>query len=231
MENSSFYTKGDRDEIVSRIGQVHTITMFCPLYDYVIQSLRSTFEMMLPKYNVSDNRWEDVPTIDALNVFVFTTNFFKTAGLEVDDSVLGIIISSLKMFKKLKRINFEFTEDEDIKHTYDILLKKSTDKMRKCIYNVEVIEMNLSDMFSQTVIDLINKIFIYNELIPNSYLKRKFTLDFEFDEYVSFIDMFICNNKDNLDLLDRNICDYFNTFPPLVNEQKPDIRLITNYSN
>lgn len=231
MENSSFYTKGDREEIISRIGQVHTITMFCPIEDTCIQSLKNSFEMMIPKYKTSDNRWDGVPCIDALGVFLFTTNFLRSTLPELDIEIIGVIASSLKMFKKLKKINFEFTDNTDIKETYEALLQKKKEKMKKCIYSVDVIEMNFSDMFSQTVIDLINKIFVYNELIPNSYLERKFKLDFNFDEYSSFMSMFINNNRENLDALDKKICDYLQTFPPLVIEQKPKIRLLTNYAN
>ena len=89
--------------------------------------------------------------------------------------------------------------------------------------------MNLSDLFSQGIIDLINKVFICNGLMSNSYLERTFQLEFTYDEYVSFIDMFVNNNRPNLDALDANICDYFVLFPPLVKEQKPKIRILTNY--
>ena len=231
MENSSFYTKGEKEEVTSRIGQVHTITMFCPIGDYCVQSMKNSFDMMLPKYKKNDKLWKDVPAIDALNVFVFTTAFFKTSELEVDTSIFSIIVSSLKMFKKLKKINFEFTDDPDIAATYAGLIKKSKESMKKYIYNVDVLEMNLCDMFSQTIIDLLNKVFAYNELIPNSYLERKFKLDFDYDEYITFMDMFIGNNRDNLNLLDNKICDYFRAFPNLINEQKPKIRIITNYSD
>ena len=231
MENSSFYTKGEKEEVISRISQVHTITMYCPLRDFCIQSLKSSFELMLPKYKKGENLWKGVPAIDALNVFIFTTGFVDTVGLEVNKDVLSVIASSLKMFKKLKKINFEFTDDEDIENTYNILLKKSKEGIKKYIYKVELLEMNLSDLFSQRIIDLLNKIFVYNEMMPNSYLERKFKLDFKYDEYVSFIDMFINNNKENLDSLDNKICDYFRAFPKLVNEQKPNIRILTNYSD
>lgn len=229
MENRSFYTKGEKEEVVSRIGQVHTITIFCPLGDLYIQSLKNTFENMLPKYKKEDNIWKGVPAIDALNVFLLTSSFCNKMDLDYNSDIIGVIASSFKMFKKLKKINFEFTDDSEIEKTYNILLKKSKESIKKYIYRVEVIEMNLSDMFSQTVIDIINKVFIYNELIPNSYLERKFKINFKFDDYVSYINMFINNNKENLDILDTKICDYLNLFPPLVSEQKPNIRLLTNY--
>ena len=134
MGNNNFYTKGEKEEVVSRIGQVHTITLFCPMSDFCIQSLKSSFDMMLPKYKTSDNRWDGVPAIDALNVFLFTTSFLNTAGLDVDRNIFSIVVSSLKMFKKLKKINFEVTEDEEIKGTYDMILKKINPGPKRSIY-------------------------------------------------------------------------------------------------
>lgn len=229
MEKSVFYTKGEREEITSRMNQVHTITLFCPISDLAVMSLQNSFEMILPKYKKSDVLWVGVPSIDALNVFLFTTSYIKTQNLDINLGMIEAMASSLKMFKKLKKINFCFTDDKEIENSYNVLLKRSNDKMKKCIYNVELLELNLSDMFSQTIIDLVNKIFMCNEIIPNSYLERKFHIDFNYDDYMTFMDMFIGNNKDNLDMLDNKICDYFRLFPPLVNEQKPSIRLITNY--
>ena len=233
MANSSFYTKGDRESVTSRMNQVHTITMFCPTSDSGVQSLKNTLEMMLPKYKISKDMWKNIPSIDALNAFIFTASYLKNSGVETDNTILSIIVSSLKMFNKLKNISFKFTDDENVELTYSSLLRNAKDaiNVKKCIYNVDLLELNLSDMFSQSVIDLINKIFVCNELIPNSYLKRRFILDFKYDDYISFIDMFLSNNKEHLDMLDNKIADYLRAFPPLVNEQKPHIRIVTNYSD
>lgn len=231
MEENNFYIKGFKDDIVSRISQVHTITMFCPISDYGVQSLKNTFEIMAPKYKTGENVWSNVPTLDALNAFLFTTSFCDNLNLDINKDVLGVIASSLRMFTKLKKITFEFTDDKEIENTYNLLLKKVTDGPKKVIYRVDVVEMNLSDMFCQTVIDLINRVFMTNEVMPNSYLERKFRLDFKYDEYVNFMNMFIGNNIENLNKLDENICDYFTAFPQLIIDQKPEIRVITNYKD
>ena len=234
MGNTTFYTKGDRDQVLSRIGQVHTITMLCPVIDMGINSLRGSMEMMIPKYKVNEKLWKNVPAIDALNTFLFTMSFFKDSNLNVDPKMVTVISSSLRMFKRLKYINFEFTDDFEIYETYKALinnLKDSKDVKKKCIYKVESLEFNLSDLFSQRVIDIFNKVLIFNDLMPNSYLERKFRMDFSYEEYESFINMFIGNNCDRLNSLDGNICDYFRMFPPLIIEQKPNIIVITNYSD
>lgn len=231
MGNSMFYTKGERDKVLTRIGQVHTITMYCPISDPGISMLRGSMELLIPKYQVNDNLWKGVPAIDALNVFIFTIAFFKSSETKIDPEMVSVISSSLRMFNRLKYINFEFTEDPDVLQTYEMVINKKKIDKTKCIYKLESLEINLSDMFSQNIIDIFNKVLILNELIPNSYLDRVFRMDFTYDEYESFINMFIGNNSVMLNSLDMNICDYFKKFPPLVEEQKPDIIVMTNYAD
>lgn len=226
MGNSNFYIKGNYEDIITRISQVHTITMFCPMSDHCVQGLKNTFEIMLTEYKKNEDYWENVPTIDALNVFIFNDNMNR----DYDSGIFSVIVSSLKMFNRLKRINFQFTDDEDILNSYKQIMKNNIEGTTKYIYNVDVIEMNLSEMFSQMIIDMLNRIFICNEYLPNSYLDRKFMVDFKYDDYMSFMDMVINNNKETLDALDDKICDYFKSFPKLVMEQKPNIRVVTNYS-
>lgn len=226
MGNSNFYIKGNYEDIITRISQVHTITMFCPMSDHCVQGLKNTFEIMLAEYKKNEDYWENVPTIDALNAFIFNDNMNR----DYDSGIFSVIVSSLKMFNRLKRINFQFTDDEDILNSYKQIMKNNIEGTTKYIYNVDVIEMNLSEMFSQMIIDMLNKIFICNEYLPNSYLDRKFMVDFQYDDYMAFMDMVINNNKEMLDALDDKICDYFKSFPKLVMEQKPNIRVVTNYS-
>lgn len=226
MGNSNFYIKGNYEDIITRISQVHTITMFCPMSDHCVQGLKNTFEIMLAEYKKNEDYWENVPTIDALNAFIFNDNM----NMDYDSGIFSVIVSSLKMFNRLKRINFQFTDDEDILNSYKQIMKNNIEGTTKYIYNVDVIEMNLSEMFSQMIIDMLNRIFICNEYLPNSYLDRKFMVDFKYDDYMSFMDMVINNNKETLDALDDKICDYFKSFPKLVMEQKPNIRVVTNYS-
>lgn len=231
MDKTEFYTKGKKEDVISRIGQVHTITLFCPLQDFCVQELLYTFEIMLSDYKTGEDEWKGVPAIDALNAFLFTSSLQEVVSADVDKNIINIIMSSLKMFNRLKIINFKFTDDEEIWNTYNIILKREKEGIKKYIYNVDKVELNLSDMFSQRIIDLLNKVFICNELMSNSYLDRKFVLDFTYDEYKTFMEMFINNNSESFDTLDKNICEYFISFPKLIKEQKPKIRIITNYSN
>ena len=226
MGNDSFFTKGDRENILQRIGQVHTITIYCPLDDDGVLALWGSLGDVAQRYRTDIYEWKNVPTFDALNAFIYLTN-----NCDVEDKgIIGIIVSSLKMFNRLKYINFSFTDNPEIKESYDSFLNRRNGK-KGYIYKVDRLELNLSEMFSQWVIDLLNRVFICNEIISNSYLERKFCIDFTYDEYMSFIDMFLSNNESSFDSLDKNICEYFKSFPTLINEQKPDIRLITNYSD
>ena len=226
MGNDSFFTKGDRENILQRIGQVHTITIYCPLDDDGVLALWESLGDVAQRYRTDMYEWKNVPTFDALNAFIFLSK-----NCEVDDKgIIGIIVSSLKMFNRLKYINFSFTDNPEIKESYDSFLNRGNGK-KGYIYKVDRLELNLSEMFSQWVIDLLNRVFICNEIISNSYLERKFCIDFTYDEYMNFMDMFLTNNGGSFDSLDKNICEYFKSFPTLINEQKPNIRLITNYSD
>ena len=226
MGNDSFFTKGDRENILQRIGQVHTITIYCPLDDDGVLALWESLGSVAQRYRTDVYEWKNVPTFDALNAFIYLTN-----NCDVEDKgIIGIIVSSLKMFNRLKYINFSFTDNPEIKESYDSFLNRGNGK-KGYIYKVDRLELNLSEMFSQWVIDLLNRVFICNEIISNSYLERKFCIDFTYDEYMNFMDMFLTNNGGSFDSLDKNICEYFKSFAALINEQKPEIRLITNYSD
>ena len=226
MGNDSFFTKGDRENILQRIGQVHTITIYCPLDDDGVLALWESLGDVAQRYRTDMYEWKNVPTFDALNVFIYLTN-----NCDVEDKgIIGIFVSSLKMFNRLKYINLSFTDNPEIKESYDSFLNRRNGK-KGYIYKVDRLELNLSEMFSQWVIDLLNRVFICNEIISNSYLERKFCIDFTYDEYMNFMDMFLTNNGGSFNSLDKNICEYFKSFPTLINEQKPDIRLITNYSD
>ena len=226
MGNDSFFTKGDRENILQRIGQVHTITIYCPLDDDGVLALWGSLGDVAQRYRTDIYEWKNVPTFDALNAFIYLTN-----NCDVEDKgIIGIIVSSLKMFNRLKYINFSFTDNPEIKESYDSFLNRRNGK-KGYIYKVDRLELNLSEMFSQWVIDLLNRVFICNEIISNSYLERKFCIDFTYDDYMNFMDMFLTNNGSSFDSLDKNICEYFKSFPTLINEQKPDIRLIRNYSD
>ena len=104
MGNDSFFTKGDRENILQRICQVHTITIYCPLDDDGVLALWESLGDVAQRYRTDMYEWKNVPTFDALNAFIFLS---KNCEVE-DKGIIGIIVSSLKMFNRLKYINFSF---------------------------------------------------------------------------------------------------------------------------
>ena len=60
-------------------------------------------------------------------------------------------------------------------------------------------------------------------------MKRRFFIDFEFDEYISFTDMIFSNNKELAKQMDANVINYLIMFPVVVVQSKPKIRIVTNY--
>ena len=130
-----------------------------------------------------------------------------------------------------------FNDNDELMDAYERLINLDSNECTKedineltNVYSINALEIYLSDMFDQEIIDFINKHFIYNGIISNSYLERDFLITFEFDEYISYINMLIENNIDRLSMYDENIADYLRVFPSIIGDTaKPDIRLYTNY--
>ena len=127
--------------------------------------------------------------------------------------------------------NKKFSKFSQLLERNEINCNEDHTNLLVTIYSIDVLEMNLSDMFSQEVIDIYNKTMIANGLMSNSYLKRDFYIKFEFEGYINFIGMIINNNLITLDNMDKNITDYFRLFPTFIEKQKPMIIISTNYSN
>jgi predicted CopG family antitoxin len=177
-----------------------------------------------------------IPAIDFYNAVLFANKCCEEKG--VDTRYIFAMIGVVRTFSNLKNISVVFSDDDELRDSYERLLNIDSDD-GVCdiideltnVYSIDVIEMYLGDMFDQEVIDLINKHFIANEIISNSYLERDFLIMFDFEEYISYINMFIDNNEDRLSMYDRDIMDYLRVFPSIIGDMsKPNIRLYTNYS-
>lgn len=220
------YIKGNREDILNRKDNIQSITVFCPVNFDSLRELQLHFNDMLPQYKSDENRWLDVPCIDALKVFLVVVGKYGIAN----SYPIDVITSLLKSFLKLKYIDFEFVDDTDLMSAFNYKNWKENKDEHKKIFRIKRLEFNLSNMFSQDIIDIFNKVLMLNEIIPNSYLDRKFEIDFSYEEYISFMDMFLGNNANSFNMLDGNICDYFRSFPQIVIDNMPDIKIITNYS-
>lgn len=233
MENST-YVKGNKEEVIKRFSQIHSVTLRCPINDDGVIFLRSRMITSFGSYLDGNGKFNKIPVSDFVNAFMNTLNFCKSKKVSV--KMLYIIIGCIQGFKNLKYISVEFTDDADVLKAYnDIQNKDNTDnekvKMLKSIYDINVLEFNLSDMFSQEVIDFFNKCMMHNGLMSNSYLKREFYIDFDYDGYVAFMDMFLGNNGITFEEMDKNIIEYFRMLPVFIADQKPSILVITNYSD
>jgi hypothetical protein len=230
------YTKGEKENVVTRVEQVSDVTLYIPTLERCMDYLYDGLVCLCKNYVSEDDIFSNVPAIDFYNVVLYVSKCCKENDISVDyiSAMLGI----LKLFTNLKRVNVVFKDDIKLKESYDKLVNFDLSVVAKNevieelinVYSIDVLEMYLGDMFDQQVIDLLNKSFISNGIISNSYLERDFLITFEFDEYISYINMFVDNNIDRLSMMDEDILDYFRVFPSIIGEiSKPDIKLYTNY--
>ena len=231
------YTKGDKEKVMTRIEQVSDITLHIPsserCMDYLYDSL-----MLLCNHYVDEDDGDLfllIPAIDFYNVVLFANKCCKEKG--VDTKYISALMGVVSTFTKLKYISVVFRDSDELRDSYERLINMDKDSVASDaiteltnIYSIDVLEMYLGDMLDQDIIDLINKHFISNEIISNSYLERDFLVMFRFDEYVTYINMFIENNIDRLSMYDSDIMDYLRVFPSIIGDVfNPDIRLYTNY--
>lgn len=230
------YTKGDKEKVITRIEQVSDITLRIPsserCMDYLYDSL-----MILCNHYVDEDDGDLfllIPAIDFYNVVMFANKCCKEK--DVDAKYISAMMGVVSTFTNLKYISVVFRDDDELRDSYERLINMDNNGINDAIieltniYSIDVLEMYLGDMLDQDIIDLINKHFISNEIISNSYLERDFLVMFRFDEYITYINMFIENNIDRLSMYDSDIMDYLRVFPSIIGDIfNPDIRLYTNY--
>ena len=231
------YTKGDKDKVLTRIDQVSDITLYVPSSDRCMDYLYDSLMILCNHYTdvSSEEMFLLIPAIDFYNVVLFANKCCKEK--DVDTKYIFAMMGIVKSFTNLKYISIVFRDDDELRDSYERLIYiDSKENINEIIeeltnvYTIDALEMYLGDMFDQEIIDLFNKHMISNEIISNSYLERNFLILFEFEEYVTYINMFIENNMDRLSMYDSNIMDYLRIFPTIIGDHsKPDIRLYTNY--
>jgi hypothetical protein len=232
------YTKGDKDNVVTRIEQVSDVTLYIPTLERCMDYLYDGLISLCSHY-VNENNADVfllIPAIDFYNVVLYASKCCKEN--DVDTSYISAMLGVVRSFTNLKHVSVVFRDDIELRDSYERLINIDSNIVSKSevineltnVYSIDVIEMFLGDMFDQKIIDLINKSFISNGIISNSYLERDFLIEFEFDEYISYINMFVDNNIDRLSMLDEDIMDYLRVFPSIIGDvSKPVIKLYTNY--
>jgi predicted CopG family antitoxin len=219
------------------MNQVSSITLHVPTSDRCMDYLYDGLISLCGHY-VNENDVDVfllIPAIDFYNVVLYVNKCCKEN--DVDTNYISAMMGVVSTFTKLKYISVVFRDSDELRDSYERLINMDKDSVISDaiteltnIYSIDVLEMYLGDMLDQDIIDLINKHFISNEIISNSYLERDFLVMFRFDEYISYINMFIDNNIDRLSMYDSDIMDYLRVFPSIIGDVfNPDIRLYTNY--
>lgn len=231
------YTKGDRDNVVTRVDQVSDITLYVPTSNRCMDYLYDSLMILCNHYVDEDNSdiFLNIPAIDFFNVVLFSNKCCKEK--DVDTKYISAMMGVVGSFTNLKYISVAFRDDNELRDSYERLINMDdniavNDVINELtnVYSIDALEMYLGGMLDQEIIDLINKHFISNEIISNSYLERDFLIAFDFDEYISYINMFIDNNIDRLSMYDNDIMDYLRMFPSIIGDCfRPHIRLYTNY--
>lgn len=170
-------------------------------------------------------------TNDVINVLMGCFDYCHEK--DYDTIVLTSILSVFGTFKNLRYITFTFIEGSNLLENYEILgdSEYEGDKtdIFKDLYDIRRMEIHLCDSLDRSVVDFLNTMFIFYGYIPNDYMKRRFYIDFEFDEYTSFIQMIFSNNKELVKVVGVDVVNYLILFPKIVIEKKPRIRIVTNY--
>lgn len=234
----SRYTKGDKNKVMTRIDQVSDITIYIPTSEMCMDYLYDGLITLCHHYINEDDGdvFSRIPAIDFYNVVLYVNKCCKKKN--IDTNYIFTIVGIIRTFINLKYISVKFRDDIELKETYDRMINMDMNVVDKNeiinkltnVYSIDMMEIYLGDMFDQKIIDLINKSFIFNGIISNSYLERDFLITFEFDEYVSYFNMFVDNNIERLSMMDEDIIDYLRVFPTIIGDiSKPDIKLYTNY--
>ena len=232
------YVKGNKESVVTRIEQVSGVTIYIPTQERCMDFLYDGLISLCNNYVDEDDGdvFCLIPAIDFYNVILYVNKCCKESG--VDTNYISAMVGVVRTFVNLKYVSVVFRDDIELRDSYERLINFDSKNISKSeainelsnIYTIDIIEMYLGDMFDQQIIDLINKSFIFNGIISNSYLEREFLITFEFDEYISYINMFVDNNIDRLSMMDEDIIDYLRVFPSIVGDvSKPIVKLYTNY--
>ena len=213
-----------------KMGQIYAVTIKCPSemddFGMLYNSMCSNFKIDGPVEENDLKIFKNVPKSDLYFMLERTYEYCDMINCPTDGLVY--LASLINSFPNLKYVTVEFTDDDEI---YDIYSTEMTASKMKKIYNIDTIQIILYDKLHQDTIDLINKNLIFNDLIPNEYLKRRFVVDFTFKEYTSYIDMVISNNMPYFESESGQAAiDFLKLFPKHITKSKPNVRLITNYS-
>jgi hypothetical protein len=229
------YFNMEKNKFAFRLLQIFEIDLKLPLKDKGIFN----FYIFLKKSGIENTISEDdyckkimsLHSNDVVNILMECFNYCKEKKIKT--SGLECIFSIFNVFRNLRNVTFTFINDENYFELFENALSDLDNEKKQDFFNqtytVTKIEMYLSDSLDKNVVDFFNNMFIFYGYIPNDYMNRKFYVDFDFDDYVSFMNMVLSNNSDFIQVIGEDGIDFLTSFPTIVTQHKPKVRLITNY--
>lgn len=231
------YFNMEKNKFAFRLLQIFEIELKLPLNDEAIFNFYNFLKNSGNIYTISEDddyckKFMSLHSNDVVNILMECFNDCKDKKIRT--SGLECIFSIFNVFRNLRNVTFTFINDENYFELFENALSDNLDNENKQdffnkIYTVTKIEMYLSDSLNKNVVDFFNNMFIFYGYIPNDYMYRKFYVDFDFDDYVSFMNMVLSNNSDFIQTIGEDGIDFLTSFPTIVTQHKPKVRLITNY--
>lgn len=232
--------KMENNKFVFRLLQVYEIDVKIPLLNVSIFKFYNSLKNSGIVFTILEEndcvKFMNLHSNDVVNVLMNCYNECKENKIPLFG--LECIFSIFRVFRNLRCITVTFVNDDNYLNLFENALNSESeselDEEEKHdffnnIYKVKKIEIYLSDSLDKNVVDFFNNMFIFYGYIPNDYMNRKFYVDFEFDDYVSFMNMVLSNNYDLIQTIGEDGIDFLTSFPTIVTYHKPKVRLITNY--
>lgn len=220
--------------VYDRMLQVYEINLNIPMEDkgskVFYNSLLENIKIF-PIINENKKILEGIHSNDVVNVLINCFDYCHEK--DYDTTVLTSVLSVFNTFRNLRYVTFTFIEGSNLLENFmtiaDSEYEGDKGKIFNDIYDIKRMEVHLCDTLDRNVVDFLNNMFIFYGYIPNDYMKRRFYIDFEFDEYCSFIQMIFSNNNELVKQIGTNVVNYLMLFPTIVIQNKPRLRIVTNY--
>lgn len=232
------YVKVNVNGVVSRVKQISKIKMFIPTYSAFTQ------EFFLPlmkknkvkgKKSSSDILFKNLNAKDLSNIMRVDEHSSEVDSSEIEkEPIKTILLGILNVYQNLQKITIVVSDKEKYTKLENKLLSKKAKKdelpsLFSEFYSIEELEFKLGDMFSQEVIDYINRYLIDIGIIENDYFNRTFVLSMTHKEYMSLFSMMIENNSNTVVKFGENFSNLLLLFPDKVMNDNPTINILTDY--
>lgn len=232
------YVKVNVNGVVSRVKQVVKIKMFIPTdssftQDFFLPIMKKN--KVKGKKSSSDVLFENLNAKDLSNIMLVKEHSDEVDSSDIEkEPIKMILLGILNVYQNLQKITIVVSNKKKYAELENKLLsgKAKKDELPSLFsefYSVEELELKLGDMFSQEVIDYINKYLIDIGIIENDYFERTFSLSMTYEEYISLFSMMINNNSDKVSKFGENFSNLLLLLPDKVIDGNPKINILTDY--